>query len=122
MPDNADHSADRPVEAQTWLREMAAISNIPGFEAGMRMIDRPPGRAASPHYHPDGHEWVYVAAGSLAFRNGDQPEKVLRAGDTDYIAPNVVHWGYNTSDTEPVKLVLFYVKPVGTPLLVRTEA
>jgi len=46
MPDNADHSADRPVEAQTWLREMAAISNIPGFEAGMRMIDRPPGRAA----------------------------------------------------------------------------
>jgi quercetin dioxygenase-like cupin family protein len=113
---------NRSIEAQTWMHEMAEISNIPGHEAGVQVIDRPPGVSASPHYHPDGHEWVYVASGCLAFHNGDQPEKLLCAGDVDYIAPNIVHHGRNPSATEPVKLVLFRVKPVGAPLLLRTQA
>ena len=49
----------------TWPFALAEISNIPGYEVGIQVIERPPGGAAVPHYHPEGHEWVYCAAGSM---------------------------------------------------------
>jgi quercetin dioxygenase-like cupin family protein len=105
--------------ASAWPHPLREISTIPGQEAGVRYIERAPGANGQRHFHPGGHEWVYVVSGSLVFTNGAQPEKTLRAGEVDYIPPDTIHNGRNPSTTEPVKLVLFYVKPKDAPLLIR---
>ena len=102
----------------TWGYDLAEISNIPGHEAGVQIIERPPGGSANPHYHPEGHEWVYCASGSMMLTIGDAPARELKAGDVAYLAANVVHFGRNVSNA-PVKLVLFRVKPVGQEMMVR---
>ncbi len=91
---------------------------MPGHEAGVQIIDRPPGGSANPHYHPDGHEWVYCAAGSMWLTIGDNPAQELKAGDVAYLPANVVHFGRNTSD-DTTRLVLFRVKPKGKEVTVR---
>ncbi len=100
-----------------WGHALAEISNVPGHEAGVQIIERPPGGAAKAHYHPDGHEWVYCASGRMMLTIGDAPARELKAGDVAYLPANVVHFGRNVSGA-PVKLVLFRVKPVGKELTV----
>jgi quercetin dioxygenase-like cupin family protein len=105
----------QPIE---WVHKPSGISNIPGFESGMRYVRRLPGVQGERHYHPGGHEWFTVVSGSLVFKNGDQPEKLLTAGQGDYITPGTIHCGRNPSATETVVLLLFYLKPVDEPLIV----
>lgn len=106
---------NNPIE---WVHKPSEISNIPGFVSGMRYVRRKPGVQGDRHYHPGGHEWFTVVSGSLVFKNGDQPEKLLTAGQGDYIAPGTIHCGRNPSDSETVVLLLFYLKPVDQPLIV----
>ena len=47
-------------------------------------------------------------------RAGEQP-KVMKQGEADYVAPNVVHHGMNLSDA-PVKLFVVRIKPKDQPL------
>jgi len=101
-----------------WVHRLHALSTLPGHEAGMRIVRREPGVQGERHYHPGGHEWFYVVSGSLVFKNGDQPEKLLTAGQGDYIPPDVVHCGRNPSDTEMVVLLLHYLKPIEAPTIV----
>jgi quercetin dioxygenase-like cupin family protein len=105
-------------DTMAWGYDLKEISNIPGHEAGVQIIERPPGGSANPHYHPDGHEWVYCASGSMMLTIGDQPARELKSGDVAYLPANVVHFGRNVSDAT-VKLVLFRVKPVDQPMMVR---
>lgn len=42
------------------------------------------------HSHP--HEQIgYVISGSLIYKEDGQEDKVLKTGDTYYVAPNVIH-------------------------------
>jgi quercetin dioxygenase-like cupin family protein len=107
-----------PADTVAWGFALSEISNIPGFEAGVPILDRPPGGRAQPHYHPDGHEWVYCASGSMMLTIGDAPAMELKAGTVAYLSANVVHFGKNTSDV-PVRLILFRVKPTDKPLTVQ---
>ena len=106
---------NQPVE---WVHKPAGISDIPGFESGMRYVRRAPGVQGDRHFHPGGHEWFTVVSGSLVFKNGEQPEKRLTAGQGDYIPPGVIHSGRNPSTDETVVLLLFYLKPIDQPLIV----
>ena len=106
------------LDAMRWAHPMRNLPEIPGYEVGMRRVRRGPGVQGKAHYHPGGHEWFTIAAGSLFFTKGDEPGRLLTAGEGDYIAPDVVHHGRNPSDTETVEIVLFYLKPVGAPVLV----
>ncbi len=112
MPDNTETGTGDTI---TWGYALSEITNVPGHEAGVQIIDRPPGGSAQPHYHPDGHEWVYCASGTMQLTIGDAPAMELKAGDTAYLPANVVHFGRNVSD-KPVRLILFRVKPVGQPI------
>lgn len=111
--------AGKPNDTTAWVQPPMPVSNIPGWEAGVRTVRRGPGVQGDRHYHPGGHEWFSIASGSLVFKNGDQPEKLLSAGQGDYIPPDVVHCGRNPSTTEAVVITLFYLKPVGAPVLVK---
>ena len=48
------------------------------------------GAVGAPHSHP--HEQIgYIISGSLLYKEDGQEDKVLAAGDTYYVAPDVVH-------------------------------
>ena len=48
------------------------------------------GAVGAPHSHP--HEQIgYIISGSLLYKEDGQEDKVLVAGDTYYVAPDVVH-------------------------------
>jgi quercetin dioxygenase-like cupin family protein len=108
-------NSQTPTDTITWPCELAPISNIAGQEAGVQIVERPPGGGNAAHYHPEGHEWVYCAAGRMMLTIGDAPAKEIKAGDVEYLPPGTVHFGRNLSQ-ETVKLILFRVKPIGAPL------
>ena len=73
------------------------------------------------HIHPDAHEIAYVLEGDFTFeREGDAPRQ-MKAGEADYLQPNVVHRGMNQSDT-PVKLFVVRIKPKDKPLVEEVPA
>lgn len=58
----------------------------------------PAGATGAKHSHP--HEQIgYVISGSLVYQEDGQEDKVLHAGDTYYVAPNVVHGVQILEDT-----------------------
>ena len=48
------------------------------------------GAVGAPHSHP--HEQIgYIVSGRLVYQEEGQEDKILKTGDTYYVAPNVVH-------------------------------
>ena len=45
-----------------------------------------------------------------------KPPYPLEAGKTNILPPDVVHRGWNPSETEPVKIYVVRIKPKGAPL------
>lgn len=75
-----------------------------------------PGAASPPHGHPC-PVIGYVMQGSLRTQVKGQPEAVYKAGESFYEAPNGVHLiSANASNTEPAKLLAFFVCDHDAPL------
>jgi len=75
-----------------------------------------PGEASSPHSHPCA-VIGYVVAGALRTQVEGQPEKIYKAGESFYEAPNGVHLvSANASSTEPAKLVAYLICDHDAPL------
>lgn len=76
----------------------------------------PPGVVLPWHIHPDAHEIAYVLEGDFTFQRAGAAPQQMKAGEADYVAPNVVHRGMNKSD-KPVKLFVVRIKPKDKPLV-----
>ena len=77
-----------------------------------------PGESDEPHSHPC-TVIGYVAQGSIRFQVRGGPETVYKAGESFYEAPNGVHQvSANASDTDPAKLIAFFVCDHETALTV----
>jgi quercetin dioxygenase-like cupin family protein len=68
------------------------------------------------HIHPDAHEIAYVLEGDFTFERAGAPPREMKAGEADYLPPNVVHRGLNKSG-QPVKLFVVRIKPKDKPLV-----
>ncbi len=102
------------VEAQDlFIKEFAGD---PSKEVRSQLYTFPPGAVLPWHIHPDAHEIAYVIEGTFTFERAGEAPKVMKAGDADYVAPNVVHRGMNLSDA-PVKLFVVRIKPKDAPLV-----
>ena len=79
------------------------------------------GEASQPHRH-NAVLFVYVLEGSIITQvKGGSPQTV-HAGEVFYESPTDVHIvSRNASDTQPAKLLVFYVKAKGTPPTVLLE-
>jgi quercetin dioxygenase-like cupin family protein len=107
-----DTSQDQ-VAAQELLVE--DLAGEPGQEVNAQLYTFPPGSSVPWHIHPGAHEIAYILEGTLTFeRDGAEPVEI-RAGEADYLPPNIVHRGMNKG-TEPVKLFVVRIKPKGKPL------
>jgi len=94
------------------------LTNLPGKEGLMIIVDYPPGSVDPIHRH-NAHAFVYVLEGTIVMQVRGGKEVTLTPGQTFYEGPDDVHVvGRNASKTEPAKFVVFLVKDKGAPVFV----
>lgn len=97
------------------------LTDLPGKEGLMLMIEYPPGSSDPIHRH-NAHGFIYVVEGSIVMQVRGGKEVTLTPGQTFYEGPEDVHVvGRNASQTKPAKFVVFFVKDKGAPVLVPTK-
>jgi quercetin dioxygenase-like cupin family protein len=91
------------------------LPDVPGKEGMIEIVDFAPGEVSQPHRH-NADLFVYVLEGSVITQvKGGSPQTV-HAGEVFYESPTDVHIvSRNASETQPAKLLVFYVKAKGTP-------
>ena len=94
------------------------LTNIPGKEGLMLIVDYPPGSTDAIHRH-NAHGFIYVLEGTIVMQVRGGKETTVTAGQTFYEGPNDVHViGRNASKTKPAKFVVVFVKDKGAPVVV----
>ena len=104
--------------AQTGTATRLMTKDLPdvlGKEGMMEIVDFAPGEVSQPHRH-NADLLVYVLEGSIITQvKGGSPQTV-HAGGVFYESPTDVHSvSRNASETQPAKLLVFYVKAKGAP-------
>ncbi len=91
------------------------LLDIAGREAVVLEVEYPPGVASSSHRH-NAHTFVYVLEGKVVMAVAGGEEQTLVAGQTFYESPDDIHTvSRNASDTEPAKILVFFIKMKGAP-------
>jgi quercetin dioxygenase-like cupin family protein len=94
------------------------LTNIPGKEGLMIVVDYPPGSTDPIHRH-NAHAFIYVLEGSIVMQVKGGNETTLTPGQTFYEGPDDVHVvGRNASKTKAAKFIVVFVKANGAPVLV----
>jgi quercetin dioxygenase-like cupin family protein len=97
------------------------LTDIPGREALMLIVEYPPGAVDHIHRH-DAHAFVYVLEGSVILGVRGGKEVTLEPGGTFYEGPTDVHTvGRNASKTKPAKFVVVLVKKKGVAPVLPAE-
>jgi len=97
------------------------LTNLPGKEGLMIIVDYPPGSTDPIHRH-NAHGFIYVLEGSIVMQVRGGKETTVTAGQTFYEGPDDVHVvGRNASKTEPAKFVVFFVKDKNAPVFVAAK-
>jgi quercetin dioxygenase-like cupin family protein len=110
-----------PKEAKLTELMSKDLTNLPGKEGLMLLIEYPPGSKDPIHRH-NAHGFIYVLEGSIVMQVRGGKEVTLTPGQTFYEGPEDVHViGRNASQTKPAKFVVFFVKDKGAPVLVPTK-
>ena len=79
------------------------------LEAKVVEVMYQPGASSPAHSHPC-PVLAYVAEGAIRSQVNNEPERVYKVGQAFYEAPNGVHRvSANASQTEPAKLIAFFV-------------
>jgi uncharacterized protein YbjT (DUF2867 family)/quercetin dioxygenase-like cupin family protein len=93
------------------------LTDLPGKEGLMLMIEYPPG-STDPIPRHNAHAFIYSLEGSIIMQVRGGKEVTLTPGHTFYEGPKDVHViGRNASQTKPAKFVVFFVKNKGAPVL-----
>jgi quercetin dioxygenase-like cupin family protein len=94
------------------------LTELPGKEVLIIMVEYPPGSVDPIHRH-NARAFVYVLEGSIVMQVKGGKEVTLTPGQTFYEGPDDVHLvGRNASSTKPAKFVVFFIKDKGAPVLV----
>jgi len=93
------------------------LTEFPGKEGVMLMIEYPPGSTDPIHRH-NAHGFIYVLEGSIVMQVRGGKEVTLTPGQTFYEGPTDVHVvGRNASQTKPAKFVVVFLKNKGAPVV-----
>ena len=110
-----------PKEAKVMPLFSKDLTDLPGKEGLMLLIEYPAGSSDPIHRH-NAHGFIYVLEGSIVMQVRGGKEVTLTPGQTFYEGPEDVHVvGRNASQTKPAKFVVFFVKDKGAPVLVPTK-
>ena len=107
-----------PKEAKLTELMSKDLTDLPGKQGLMLLIEYPPGSSDPIHRH-NAHGFIYVLEGSIVMQVRDGKEVTLTPGQTFYEGPGDIHVvGRNASETKAAKFVVFFVKDKGAPVLV----
>jgi quercetin dioxygenase-like cupin family protein len=110
--------AEEPKEPKVTPLFSKDLKEFPGKEGLMMTVEYPPGCVDPVHRH-NAHGFIYVLEGSVIMQVKGGKEVTLTPGQTFYEGPEDVHVvGRNASQTEPAKMVVFFVKDKGAPVMV----
>jgi len=113
----AGHSSTNDKEAKVTSLFSKELTDLPGKEGLMLMVEYPPGSSDPIHRH-NAHGFIYLLEGSIIMQVRGGQEVTLTPGQTFYEGPEDVHVvGRNASQTKPAKFVVFFVKNKGAPVL-----
>jgi len=97
------------------------LPDVPGKEGMVESVAFAPGEASQPHRH-NADLFVYVLEGSIVTQLKGSSPQTVHAGEVFYESPTDVHSvSRNASETQPAKLLVFYVKAKGAPPTVLLE-
>ena len=97
------------------------LTENPGKEALMIMVEYPPGSSDPIHRH-NAQAFVYVLEGSIVIQVKGGEQVTLTPGQTFYEGPDDVHVvGRNASSTKPAKFLVLLIKDKGAPVLVPAQ-
>jgi quercetin dioxygenase-like cupin family protein len=107
-------SADAQVGTVTRLMTKD-LPDVAGKEGMIEIVDFAPGEASQPHRH-NADLFVDVLEGTVITQvKGGKPQTV-HAGEVFHESPTDLHIvSRNASETQPAKLLVFYVKAKGAP-------
>ena len=113
----AQQAAQAPQGAPTKVHQalQADLAVLADHETLVQVADFPANGGTPWHIHPDGHEIAYVMEGIWIAEADGKPTQTLKAGDSVYIPPNLVHRAYNDA-SGPTKIVVVRIKPKGKPV------
>jgi quercetin dioxygenase-like cupin family protein len=93
-----------------------ALSDLPGREVRISLLDRPPQASSPPHRHPGHHTFGYVVEGTYEFAVDGGAPKTLKAGDVFYEPPGALHsTSRNPSSDQRAKILVFMVADQKNP-------
>jgi quercetin dioxygenase-like cupin family protein len=108
-------SAAQPAAAPGQLLTQP-LSDLPGREVRISILDREPGASTARHRHPGHHTFGYVIEGTVEFAINGEAARVLKAGDTFYEPPTAVHSiSRNPSTDKRAKVLVFMVADQKNP-------
>ena len=111
-----DQAGARQTRAGTVTRLMTKdLPDVSGKEGMIEIVDFAPGEASQVHRH-NADLFVYVLEGTIVTQLKGGSPQTIHAGGVFYESPADVHIvSRNASETQPAKLLVFYVKAKGTP-------
>lgn len=91
------------------------LPDFPGKEGMVEIVEFAPGEVSQPHRH-SADLFVYVLEGSVVTQVKGDIARTVHAGGVFYESPTDIHSvSRNASETQPAKLLVFYVKAKGAP-------
>lgn len=97
------------------------LADMPGKTGQLLTVEFAPGEVSAPHRH-NAHTFVYVLEGSVVMQVQGGETKTLTAGQTFYENPDDIHTvANNASDTEPAKILVFFIKDSDAPASIPVE-
>ena len=93
----------------------AELAGLPDHETLVQVAEFPADGGTPWHIHPDGHEIAYVWEGIWIAEADGRPTQHLKAGDSVYVPPNLVHRAFNDG-SGLTKIIVVRIKPKGQPV------
>jgi len=91
------------------LREAAIAQNTVGAQKiWLGYVELGAGLISAVHHHGEAESGIYIISGNARFYTGEALDAGFEAhaGDFVWVPPHLVHLEMNTSQTEPVKMVV----------------
>src|SRR5215469_6550813 len=113
----ASSSADVQVAKETPLMTKD-LPDVPGKEGLIETVVLSPGEVVPAHRH-NADVFAYVLEGSIVTQLEGHGPQTVHTGESFYESPGDVHIASrNASATQPARLLVFFVKKIGTPTTV----
>src|SRR5437763_1509495 len=103
--------ADRvpDVASGAMIREAAIAQTVVGSEKiWVGYVELGPGLVSSVHHHGEAESGIYIISGRARFYAGEKLDEVHEAdaGDFIWVPPHLIHVEMNTSEADPVRMVV----------------